>query len=73
MTGPTWASNEGLASGRRAESFCAFRAGADAAEMVVAIDTGGMAVGEAELNRVIAHLCGGVGPGLRLEHGKGRR
>ena len=65
----TWASYEILASGRGAEGFGAFSAGADAAEMVVAINAGGMAVGEAKLNRVIAHLCGGFGPGLWLEHG----
>ena len=67
--GPTWAGYEILASGRRAEGSGAFGARADVAKMVVAIDAGGMPVGEAKLNRVVAHLCGGFGPGLRLEHG----
>src|SRR5882724_2708974 len=64
-----WAGYEALDGGCRAEGFGAFSAGTDAAEMVVAIDAGGMAVGEADLDCVVAHLRGGFGPGLRLEHG----
>ena len=69
MAGPNRASYEILVCGRRAKGFGAFRARADAAEVVVAINAGGMAVREAELNRVIAHLCDDCGLGLRLEHG----
>ena len=65
---PGSASYEVLASGGRAEVFGACSAGTDVAEMVVAINAGGMAVREAELNRIIAHLSSGLGTGLRLEH-----
>jgi hypothetical protein len=58
--------------GGGAEGFGAVGAGADAAEMVVAEDTGGVAVGEGDLDGVVAHcgsfLCAGFG----LEHGQRR-
>ena len=60
---------EVLASGRGAEGFGAFRAGADAAEMVVAINAGGMAIGKANLDCVVAYLRRSFGAGLGLEHG----
>jgi hypothetical protein len=39
--------------------------------MVVAVDTGGMAVGKGELDGVVAYRVGGFRGGLRLEHGEG--
>ena len=39
--------------------------------MVVAVDTGGMAIGKGELNGVVAYRVGGFRGGLRLEHGEG--
>src|SRR6266404_3395167 len=69
ITPPPWASEEDLASGHCAEGFGTFRAGADVTEMVVAIDAGGMAIGKANLDCVVANLRGGLGLGLRLEHG----
>ena len=65
---PAWAGYEALADWRRAEGFGAFSTRADTAEMVVAIDAGGVAVGEADLDRVVAYPRGGLGAGLRLEH-----
>ena len=56
-----------------AEGFGAFGAGADVAEVVVAVDAGGVAIGEAELNGVVAHHCGSLGARLGLEHGQDRR
>src|SRR5580693_6326340 len=42
--------------------------------MVVAVDAGGMAIREADLNGVVAYHRGGLGAWLGLEHGqRGRR
>ena len=51
----------------------AFRAGADGAEMVVGIDAGGVAVGERDLDGVVAHLRGRGGAGFGFEHWQGWR
>jgi hypothetical protein len=53
-----------------AEGLGAGRTGADGAEMVVAVDAGGMAVGERELDGVVSDGVGGFGGGLGLEHGE---
>lgn len=45
-------------------------AGADGSKMVVAIDAGGVAVGEGELDGVVAYGVGGLGGGLWFEHGE---
>src|SRR3989442_11364112 len=42
---------------------------ADGAQVVVAVDAGGGAVGEIDLNGVVAYRRGGLGLGLGLEHG----
>jgi hypothetical protein len=52
---------------RSAKGFGAFGARADVAEMVVAVDAGGVAVGEADLNGVVAHLRGSTGDALSGE------
>src|SRR2546422_839849 len=52
---------------RRAKGFGALGAGTDVAEMVVAVDAGGVAVGEADLNGVVAYLSGALGARLGLE------
>src|SRR5258708_10899413 len=67
----SWAVAELAASG--AEGFGAVSAGADAAEVVVAVDAGGMAVGESDLDGVVANLSGSFGAGLGLEHRQRRR
>src|SRR5215469_16884092 len=65
---------EDLVSGAVAERFGALGARTDAAEMVVGVDAGGVAVGKGDLNGVIPYLCSGFGTRLRLEHGQcGRR
>jgi hypothetical protein len=51
-----------------AESFGAFGAGANVAEVIVAVDAGGVAIGEAELNGVVAYHCGSLCARLGLEH-----
>ena len=51
-----------------AEGFGAFSARADVAEMVVAVDAGGVSVREADLNGVTAYLRSGLGARLGLEH-----
>src|SRR5580704_6742567 len=56
-----------------AERLGAFGAGADGAEVVVAVDAGGMAVGEADLDGVVADDGGGFGAWLGLEHGERRK
>ena len=56
-----------------AEGLAAFGAGTDGAEVIVAVDTGGVAVVEGELDRVVADLRGGGGFGLGFEHGEERR
>src|SRR3989441_8706871 len=43
---------------------------ADGAQVVVAVDAGGVAVGEIDLNGVVAYRRGGLGFGLGLEHGQ---
>src|SRR2546427_12588725 len=43
---------------------------ADGAQVVVAVDAGGVAVGEIDLNGVVAYRRGGLGLGLGLEHGQ---
>ena len=48
-------------------------AGADGSKMVVAVNAGGVAVGEGELDGVIAYGVSGFGGGLGLEHGEGGR
>ena len=63
---------EGARSGGGAEGFRAFGAGADAAEVVVAEDAGGVAVGEGDLDGVIADGGGLLCAGFGLEHGQGR-
>jgi hypothetical protein len=54
-----------------AEGLGAGGAGADGAELVVAVYAGGVAVGEGELDGVVADGVGGFGGGLGLEHGQG--
>lgn len=46
------------------------RAGADGAEMVVAVDARSMAVSERELDGVVPNSVRGFGGGLGLEHGE---
>jgi len=53
---------------RGAEGFGAVGAGADAAEMIVAVDAGCVAVAEGNLNGVIADLRGSLRARLGLEH-----
>lgn len=76
MVQPSKNSPEGkkdLAS-RAAERFGALLARADAAEMVVGVYPGGVAVGKCDLNRVIPYLRCSFGARLGLEHGqRGRR
>src|SRR5580704_7580749 len=55
-----------------AERLGAGGAGADRAEMIVAIDARGVAVGEGDLNGVVADRGGGFGAGLGFEHGEHR-
>ena len=55
------------------ERFAALGAGADVAEMVVAVDASGMAVGEADLDGVAAYLRSGLCARLGLKHGQRRR
>ncbi len=57
-----------LGSSGGAKGFGAFGAGADVAEMVVAVDAGGVAISKADLNGVVAHLRSGLGARLGLEH-----
>ena len=64
---------EGTRSGGcGAEGFGAVGAGADAAEVVVAEDAGGVAVGEGNLDGVIADCCGFLRAGFGFEHWQGR-
>ena len=56
---------------RGAEGLCAFGTGADAAQVVVAVNAGRVAVVEAELDGVVADDGGGCGAGLGLELGEG--
>src|SRR6266436_8357724 len=51
-----------------AEGFGAVSAGANAAEVIVAVNAGGVAVAEGDLNGVIADLRGGFRARLGLEH-----
>ena len=53
---------------KRLPALCA--AGADGAEIVVGKDAGGVAVGERDLDGVVADLRGGLRAGLGLKHGK---
>ena len=53
---------------RRAKGFGALGAGADVAEVVIAIDAGGVTIGEADLNGVITNLRCGLGARLGFEH-----
>ena len=62
-----------LAGASGAEGFGALGARADVAKVVVAVDPGGMAVSEADLNGVAAYLRSGLSPGLGLEHRQRRR
>jgi hypothetical protein len=57
-------------AGSGAKSFGALLTGADAAEVFVAVDAGGMAIGEGDLNGVIAHRGGLLGARLGFEHGQ---
>lgn len=59
--------------GCSAEGFAAFGAGADAAKMVVAVDAGSVAVGEGDLDGVIAHRSGGFRARFGLKHRQRRR
>src|SRR3989454_10951082 len=54
----------------RAELQLAAVTRADGAQVVVAVDAGGVAVGEIDLNGVVAYRRGGLGLGLGLEHGQ---
>jgi len=58
-----------LLDGGDAEGFGAIRARTDVAKMIVAVDAGGMAIGELELNGVAADLGRRLCTRLRLEHG----
>src|SRR5260370_24519288 len=53
--------------------FGAIGAGTDVAEVVVAIDAGGVAIAEADLNGVVAHLRAGLGARLWFDHRQNRR
>jgi hypothetical protein len=53
-----------------AEGFGAVAARANAAEMIVAVDAGGVAVSKADLDGIMAHLRGGLRPGFGLKHGQ---
>src|SRR5450432_1116271 len=55
-----------------AEGLGAGGAGADGSKMVIAVDAGGVAVGEGELDGVVAYGIGGFGGGLGFEHREGR-
>jgi hypothetical protein len=59
--------------GRFAKSLCALFAGTNRAQVVIAVDAGGMTVVECDLEGVIPHLRGGIGPGLWLVHRQQRR
>ena len=59
----------GLACCGVAEGFGAGWAGADGAEMLVAVNAGGVAVGKGELDGVVAYGVGGFGAGFGFEHG----
>jgi hypothetical protein len=52
------------------KSLRAVSARADAAQMIVAEDTGGVAIGESDLDGVIAHGGSSLSPSLGLKHGK---
>jgi hypothetical protein len=54
-----------------AKGFGAFGAGADAAEVVVAEDSGGVAIGEGDLDGVITDCGGGLRARLGFEHWQG--
>jgi len=60
-------------AGRSAEGFSAVGAGADAAEMVVGVDAGGVPVCKGDLNGVVPDLRGGFGTRLGFKHRKSRR
>jgi hypothetical protein len=51
-----------------AKGFGALGTGADRAEVIIAVDSGGVAVGEADLDGVVAHGGGGLRAGLGFEH-----
>ena len=53
-----------------AEGSGAFGAGTNVAEVIVAVDAGGVAIAEAELNGIVANDRGGLGARFGLEHGK---
>src|SRR5437879_1897155 len=63
----------GSASSRSSESAGAIRAGADASEVIIAEDAGGVAVGKGDLDGVIADGCGLLSASLGLKHGQGCR
>ena len=51
-----------------------FGAGTDVAQMIVAVNAGGVAIGEADLDSVVTHHGSGLGARLGLEHRqRGRR
>ena len=52
-----------------AEGLGAGGTGADSAEVVVAVDAGGVTVGEGDLDSVVAYGGSGFGAGFGLEHG----
>jgi hypothetical protein len=58
--------------GWTAEGFGALFAGTIGAEVVVAEDASGMAIGEVDLDSVVPHLRGGLCAGFWLVHGKKR-
>ncbi len=55
------------------ERFGAFGAGADGAEMVVAVDTGGVPIRKAQLHGVVADDGGGLCSRLGFEHRQSRK
>src|SRR5260370_21135567 len=57
----------------RAEGIGGVRTGANAGEMIVAVDSGGVAVIESDLNGVIANDGGGLRSRFGLEHRQHRR
>ena len=63
---------KGARSGGGAEGSGALGAGADGAEVVVAEDAGGVAVGEGDLDGVVADGGGLLRAGLGFEHGESR-
>jgi hypothetical protein len=62
-----------ILAGGGAKGFGAVGAWADGAEMIVAVDTCGVPVGEADLYGIVADLRGGLCARFGFEHGKNGR